>query len=318
MDSISNPVDLRDVELRHLTALVAVAEERSFGRAAGRLGYTQSAVSQQIAALEKIVGEPLFERPGGPRPVEITRVGELLLAHAEAIVGRVGLAGAELAEYRAGRVGRLTIGTFQSVSVEILPTVLMRYREEQPELKFRLIESDRQQELLERLAEGELDLAFGVLPIAGDGFEVTELARDPFVLLSPLDTDVAPGRPTVRPDELVAVSMIAQRAGDACQVTLENGMRLAGVELEIVFRSNDNGAVQAMVRAGMGHAVMARLACDPADPTVLVRNLVPPIPPRTIVVVQRTRVRPQPSVTRFIELTRQACAEIMGAPAGNP
>lgn len=317
MESISDTVDLRDLELRHLAALIAVAEERSFGRAATRLGYTQSAVSQQIASLEKITGETLFERPGGPRPVEITRAGELMLDHARAIVGRVGLAGTELAGFRAGRIGRLTIGTFQSVSVEILPTVLTRYRHEQPDLQFRLIESDRQMELLERLAEGELDLAFGVLPITGDGFEVLELAKDPFVVLSPIDSDVAPGRPTVRPDELDEVPMIAQRAGDACQVTLENGMRMAGVELEIVFRSNDNGAVQAMVRAGMGHAVMARLACDPDDPSVLVRDLDPPIPPRTIVVVQRAGVSHPPAVARFIELTRQVCAEVMPDPGGN-
>ena len=65
----------RDIEIRHLTALAAVAAERSFGRAAERLGFTQSAVSQQIAALERVVGEPVFDRPGGPRPVELTPVG---------------------------------------------------------------------------------------------------------------------------------------------------------------------------------------------------------------------------------------------------
>lgn len=299
------------MELRHLTALVAVAEERSFGRAAARLGYTQSAVSQQIAALERIVGEPLFDRPGGPRPIEITPAGTVLLAHAQAIVGRISTAADELAAHRAGRVGRLTIGTFQSVSVEILPTVLMRYREEQPELQFRLIESDSQLDLLERLAEGELDLTFGVMPIVGEEFEVTPLAADPFVVLSPIDSDLARGSATVNPSELDGAAMIGQRADDTCQLTLESGMRMAGVEMEIVFRSNDNGAVQAMVRAGMGHAVMARLACDPDDPTVLVRALDPPIPPRVIAVVQRQRIHQAPAAARFIELTRQACAELM-------
>ena len=74
------------IELRHLTALEAVAREGSFGRAAKSLGYTQSAVSQQIAALERIVGARLVDRPGGPRPVSLTEAGELLLRHAEAIV----------------------------------------------------------------------------------------------------------------------------------------------------------------------------------------------------------------------------------------
>src|ERR671930_2454082 len=77
------------IELRHLTALEAVGREGSFGRAAKSLGYTQSAVSQQIAALERIVGSRLIERPGGPRRVSLTEAGELLLRHAEAIVARL-------------------------------------------------------------------------------------------------------------------------------------------------------------------------------------------------------------------------------------
>ena len=298
--------------MRHLTALVAVAEERSFGRAATRLGYTQSAVSQQIAALEKIVGEPLFDRPGGPKPVEITRAGELLLGHAEAIVGRMGLAGAELAGYRQGKVGHLTIGTFQSVSVEILPMVIKRFREERPDLQLRIIESDMQADLLQRLNDGELDLTFGVQPVESETeLDVIELAHDSFVVLSPLDTDVAPGRRTVRPEELIGMPMIGQRLGDSCQATLEGGMRKAGVEMDIVFRSNDNSAVQAMVRAGMGHAVMARLAVVDDDPGVLVREMVPSIPPRVITLVRRAQSHPVPAAERFIELTHEVCGEIM-------
>ena len=76
----------RDLEIKHLVALQAVAGERSFGRAAERLGFTQSAISQQIAALDRVVGEPVFDRPGGPRPVELTPAGQVLLAHAEAVL----------------------------------------------------------------------------------------------------------------------------------------------------------------------------------------------------------------------------------------
>src|SRR5581483_10123196 len=85
------------VELRHLAALQALAQERSFGRAGRRLGYTQSAISQQIAALERAVGERLVERPGGPRPVTLTEAGRLLLRHADAIVARLQAAQADMA-----------------------------------------------------------------------------------------------------------------------------------------------------------------------------------------------------------------------------
>src|ERR671928_2125249 len=90
------------LELRHLTALKAIAEHGSFGRAARALGYTQSAVSQQIAALERAVGEKLVERPGGPRPVSLTEAGELLVRHADAIVARMKAAQADLAAFSEG------------------------------------------------------------------------------------------------------------------------------------------------------------------------------------------------------------------------
>ena len=73
------------IELRHFLALEAVAREGSFGKAAQSLGYTQSAVSQQIAALERIVGERLVERPGGSRPVGLTEAGEIVLRHAQKV-----------------------------------------------------------------------------------------------------------------------------------------------------------------------------------------------------------------------------------------
>src|SRR6476619_4497094 len=111
----------RDLEIKHLVALQAVAAERSFGRAASRLGFTQSAISQQIAALERIVGEPVFDRPGGPRPVELTPAGRVLCDHASAILERLARADDDLARLRAGEAGRIVIGTFQSISVRVLP-----------------------------------------------------------------------------------------------------------------------------------------------------------------------------------------------------
>src|SRR5688572_2813797 len=108
---------VRDLEVRHLLALTTVSREGTFARAAERLGYTQSAVSQQIAALERIVGGSVFDRPGGPRPVELTTLGELLLRHADDVLSHLGSLADELDRYRSGEVGRLDIGTFQSVSV---------------------------------------------------------------------------------------------------------------------------------------------------------------------------------------------------------
>src|SRR5215203_7038545 len=108
------------VELRHLAALEAVAREGSFGRAAESLGYTQSAISQQIQTLERLVGERLLERPGGPRAVSLTEAGRLLLRHAEAVVARLQAAQADMSALASGEGGRLRIGTFQSVGARVL------------------------------------------------------------------------------------------------------------------------------------------------------------------------------------------------------
>src|SRR5947208_15242455 len=116
MGSIMEPDRLLGVELRHLLALQAIAEHGSFGRAARALGYTQSAISQQVATLERAVGEELIERPGGPRPVSLTEAGQLLLRHAEAIVARMNAAPADLAAFPEGAAGPLWTGTVPTVS----------------------------------------------------------------------------------------------------------------------------------------------------------------------------------------------------------
>ena len=108
------------VELRHLIALEAVSREASFGRAAVSLGYTQSAISQQIATLERTVGEKLVERPGGPRKVSLTEAGELLLRHAEAIVSRLSAARRTWTP-SAGHAGTLRVGAYQSVGQHSSP-----------------------------------------------------------------------------------------------------------------------------------------------------------------------------------------------------
>src|SRR2546421_5185967 len=136
------------VELRHLAALEAVAEEGSFGRAARRLGYTQSAVSQQIAQLEKLVGARLLERPGGPRAVSLTDAGRLLLRHADAIVARLAAAQADMAALQAGEAGPLRVGILQSVGARLLPQLISRFKQEFPRVSVQVIEGNTPEELL--------------------------------------------------------------------------------------------------------------------------------------------------------------------------
>src|SRR5918999_1171271 len=129
------------LDLRHLIALKTIADEGSFGKAAERLGYTQSAVSQQIATLERIVGLRLIERPGGPRPISLTEAGDLLLRHAAGIVARLQAAQADLAAFAEGSVGTLRVGTYQSVGARVLPRLLREFRQSWPKVDIQLTEA---------------------------------------------------------------------------------------------------------------------------------------------------------------------------------
>jgi len=306
-----------DLELRHLAALVAVADEGSFGRAAAALGYTQSAVSQQIAALERAAGLPLFDRPRGPRAAELTPAGQVLLAHARRTLAGLEAAADELDRLRRGVTGRLVIGTFQSVSAEILPAVVGRMRAEAPTVDIALFETDDQTALVDGLVADELDLAFTV-DASDDRLDHERLGEDPFVVL--VRADDAPG-PVATAADVSDHPLIGQPAGNLCQVLIEQGLRDAGIRPDYVFRSQDNGAVQGMVRSGLGRAIMPLLAVDAADPGIAVLPLDPPLPPRTIQLSRRAGRSLPPAADRFAGIARDVAAEVLRpgpwAPAGD-
>ena len=230
------------VELRHLAALEAVAREGSFGRAAVALGYTQSAISQQIGTLERIVGERLLERPGGPRAVTPTEAGRLLLRHAEAIVARLRAAEADMEALQQGQSGRLRIGTFQSVGAKVLPELLRRFVGDWPQVEIELRESANDDELLALVERGELDLTFAMLPFPEGPFDAQEVFRDPYVIVVPADHELAEADAA----SLVDLGNLPLIGNRACRSTLlaESELALRGVELEVAFRSDDNGTVQ--------------------------------------------------------------------------
>ena len=289
-----------DIETKHLVALAAVAEEGSFSRAGDVLGFSQSAISQQIAALERAVGTPVFDRPGGPRPPTLTPAGRLLLRHAGAVLDRLAVAVEELDELRAGTSGRLAIGTFQSVSVQLLPQLLGRLREETPRLDVRLIEEEVM-DLADRVVSDELDLAFAVGPVTDDRVESLLVRLDPMVVVVP-PSWVEEGAESFALQGLVGQPMIGQSVMDSCQRRIDAGLQGAGVDPSYVFRTNDNGAVQAMVRAGIGASVMPLLAVDVADPGVRVLRPVPELPVRRIELVWRRGRTRTAAASRFVEL----------------
>jgi DNA-binding transcriptional LysR family regulator len=307
MGSIMEADRLLGVELRHLLALQAVAEHRSFGRAAAALGYTQSAISQQIAALERAVGERLVVRPGGPRAVSLTEAGELLLRHAEAIVARMKVAQADLAAFAEGAAGPLRVGTYQSVSARLLPGLVRRFKGEFPKVDVQLSESASDDELEARLERGEVDLSFVMLPMNEAPLEAVQLLVDPYVLIVPAES------PFVRRAKPPSLREIAQHpliGYRQCRsmTAIETAMRRAGTEPRVVFRSDDNGTVQGLVGAGIGVALVPRLTLQPTDGSVQVVELGTLLPPRLIGIAwHRDRYR-TPAARAFIDTARELCA----------
>ena len=281
------------VEIRHFAALQAVAAERSFGRAATRLGYTQSAVSQQIATLERIVGEQLVERPGGPRPVSLTEAGALLLRHADSIVARLQAAQADLQALRAGEVGSLRVGTFQSVGARVLPAVMRRFTADWPQIDITLVELE-DDEIAAAIERGEIDVGFVLLPVEDELLDATELLRDPYVLVKPKGSPLPPSLKAIAAEPLVGFRNSPAIAG------VEAAFRAEGVEPRWAFRSNDNPTVQGLVAAGVGNAVMPRLTVDARDPRVDVVDL-PSVPPRIIGIARHRDRYASPAMRAFLE-----------------
>lgn len=299
------------IELRHLVALEAVAREGSFGGAARRLGYTQSAVSQQIAALERIVGTRLVDRPGGPRRVSLTQAGELLLRHAEAIVARLAAAQADLESLGEGAAGPLRVGVFQSVGQHILPEVMRRFGAAWPLIQVQLTESASDAELLELVERGKLDLTFADLPLTDGPFEAEELLRDPYVLVVPADSpladrDAPPGRAEIARLDLIGFRQC--RSLNQIAAAVPGGLRF-------VFRSDHNGTVQGLVGAGVGAALIPRLAADPNDDRMVLVDVGSRFPPRLIAIAwHRDRYRTD-AARAFVDAARAVCAELEPLPS---
>ena len=276
------------VELRHFAALEAVGRARSFGRAARELGYTQSAVSQQVAQLERAVGQRLVEQPGGPRPVDLTDAGRLLLRHADAIVAQLDAAHADMDAFAEGAAGPLRVGIFQSVGARILPGLLRRFKQDWPRVEVNVREETDAADLLRLLEHGELDLTFADLPLPEGPFESEEVLTDPYVLLVQSGSELAERESAPSLRELGGMPLVTWRhIGEP-----ETFLRGRVPDLNIIFRSDDNGTLVGLVAEGLGVAVVPQLVVNPRNPAYVALPFGNRIPPRRLAIVwHRDRYR---------------------------
>jgi DNA-binding transcriptional LysR family regulator len=268
--------------LRELQAVLAVAELGSFRRAAAALGYTQSALSHQVAALEAALEQPLFHRPCGRAPVRLTPAGQAVCRRARRALSEVEAVAADAEQAARGEIVRVRVGVTQTTAAEIMPAALRAFREDYPGVEVVLIAADDADTSRAALHRGDLDLAFSYYPETDEYVEAIAVMEDPWVILTRRDSAIVsldhPGFEILDQRELVAWT----RRWPA-QAELEDAWSRRGIAPRIVYRTDDNLALQRLVAAGLGHACIGRVAARRAvDPALTWLEPHEPPPPRTI------------------------------------
>jgi molybdate transport repressor ModE-like protein len=289
------------LDLRRLKVLREVARTGSFSAAATELTFSPSAVSQQIAQLEREVGARLVDRKS--TGVELTRAGELLVGHAHAILARAADAEAELRQLNDGTVGHLRVGAFASATAALMPDVVPAFRTAHPRVELTLIEQDRR-ECIEQLQRGDLDLAVVWRPTepAVDGVLETPLPDDRIDVLLPVTHRLVDAR-AVTLDELRD-----EPWADCSGAPVRDHLGALGIEPNIVFRSDHHRVVEGVVAAGVAVAFVPRLAQPVSRDDVVVKQIAPRAPARPIGIAIRDGDHRSAAVTMLIELIEQVAS----------
>ncbi|MBE9375072.1 LysR family transcriptional regulator [Saccharopolyspora sp. HNM0983] len=294
-----------------MQVLRAVVANGSVSGAAAALGYTPSAISQQIGVLEREAGTRLLEKVGrGLRP---TPAGALLAERAGALAELLGGIEAELADIRAGRTGLLRVRFFHTASVGLIPPAVAAFRTGHPDVQLDL----RMQEdgLLEAVSAGECDVA---VIVAGrdvpqpKGVQMVHLVDDPYRIVLPGGHGMA-GQQRVELAELAAESWISSVPTTAgpCAEALQDAYACAGISPRAVLEVDGSHSAQGFVAAGLGVALVPQLGLEAVHPDVVVRPLGSIEPVRRIFAAVRETVADRPA-------TEQLLAALTGAAAPGP
>jgi DNA-binding transcriptional LysR family regulator len=269
--------------LRELRAVLAVAELGSFRSAAADLGYTQSALSHQVQALEAALGSPLFDRPGGRAPVRLTPAGEAVCRRARRVLSEVEAVAADVEEAERGSCLRLRVGVSQTMAAEIMPPALRAFRTGYPSVEVVLHEAEEPAVISDALRRGLLDFAFSDEARSDQFLQTEPLLEDPWVILTRRDSPIAELQ-HASCDVLDGLDLVAWPGEWSWQLEIEQAWQRRGITPKIVYRTNDTLALQRLVAAGLGHACTGRLMASRAvDPALTWLNLHDSLRPRQIV-----------------------------------
>jgi DNA-binding transcriptional LysR family regulator len=292
------------LDVRRMRVLREVALKGSFSAAAESLSFTQSAVSQQVAALEREAGAVLVERSA--RGVRLTDAGEAVVRHAEGILAKLAEAESELEAIAGLRGGRVRMSAFESVAGTIMPVAISRFAQQHPgvELSMALMEPDV---AVAALRAGDIDIAMTVGAgkpgdREGDGVTHTHLLEDPLYLVLPQHHPLAHKR-GVRLADLAGEPWIGGEPNCECTRVITNACVRSGFDPRIAFETDDYRAVQGFVAAGVGVSLIAELGLRTVRDDIVVRPLGRDTPVRQIYASALKGYR-SPATAAMIEMLR--------------
>jgi DNA-binding transcriptional LysR family regulator len=275
-------------DVKQLRVLKAVADHGSFSAAADALSYTQPAISQQIAALEKRAGTTLVDR--GSRGVRLTDAGQALVDHAEVVLARLAAAEAELEAIAGIRGGRVRLASFPTAGASLLPPAVAEFTSRHPDVELSFVEREPE-EAAQMLRAAELEIAIvfeydrlnpGDFERFYEGIELHHLADDPMYVALPRDHPLARRR-RIRVQDLADATWIQESGTHSwCGRFHESVCEAAGFTPKVGFRSDDYNVVQGLIAAGVGISLLPGLSLTNVREDIVIRSLGAQAPARQI------------------------------------
>jgi len=260
------------LDVRRLKVLQEVAQQGSFSAAADALSFTQSAISQQIAALERETGATLLRR--GPGGVTLTDAGRALVSHTVAVLARLADAERELAAIAGLRGGRVRLASFPTAGATLVTNAVSVFAERHPEVELSLTEGEPN-ETVPRLRRGEFELALvydyglGSMDLE-QGLELVHLLDDPLSVVLPPGHGLA-SRRAVEIAQLAEEPWVGGVRGGLCNEMLLRSCQEEGFEPHVAFESNDHQVLLGLVSAGVGVTLLPELAFRTGQADVEIR-----------------------------------------------
>jgi DNA-binding transcriptional LysR family regulator len=295
------------LDVRRMRVLREVAVKGSFSAAAESLSFTQSAISQQIAALEREAGTTLVQRSA--RGVRLTEAGEAVVRHTEAIMARLAEAESELEAIAGLRGGRLRMAAFESAGATLMPLAIAAFRQKHPAVELSMSLSEPE-DCVPQLRSGELDLGIvfeSAINRADDGIDRVHLIEDPMYLVLPRDHPLADRR-RLRLADLAGEAWIGGQPDCECTNLISRACAVAGYEPRIAFETDDYTAMQGFVAAGVGVSLIAELGLTSVRDDIVVRDLGRDTPVRQIYAATLSDGYRSPATQAMLEILRDVAS----------